>query len=149
MDSLGDWGYIIMTVVVLLISVLGKKPKKEDQNQLPRKQVKVPQRSIFQSLDEVFGEVKELRTDVREWNYDFKDEHLDTSHKTTPPPPPSSIKTNHPSVPVSTHSIGSSNESCTAMPAETSTSESFFSSLDLCDMKKAVIYSEILNRKYN
>lgn len=148
MDSFGDWGYIILTVVALLISVLGKKPKKEDSGELPRKQVKVPQRSIFQSIGEVLGEVRELRTDVKEWNYEVNDERPVIKHKAVPPPLSSPSKSNHPSVSAFTHSGESTKESRTKMLAETTTSEPICSFIDLDDMKKAVIYSEILNRKY-
>lgn len=148
MDSFGDWGYLILTVVALLISILGKKPKKEDSIELPRKQVRVPQRSIFQPMEQLLGEVRELRTDVREWNYEVKDERHVIKQKAVPPPIPSHSKSNHPSVSAFTHSGESPKESRAEMPAETTTSEPIFSFIDLDDMKKAVIYSEILNRKY-
>lgn len=148
MDSFGDWGYIIMTVVALLISVLGKKPKKEDPVELPRKQVRVPQRSIFQPIEQLLGEVRELKTDVREWNYEVNDARPVISHKTVSPKLPIPSKSNHPSVSAFTHSGESPKESRAEMPAETTTSEPIFSFIDLDDMKKAVIYSEILNRKY-
>ena len=148
MDSFGDWGYLIMTVVVLLISILGKKPKREDAAELPGKQEKMPQRSIFQSIDKALSEVRELRTDMKEWNYEVKDERHVIKQKAVPPPIPFPSKSNHPSIPAFNHSGELSKESRAEMPAETTTSEPIFSFIDLDDMKKAVIYSEILNRKY-
>ncbi|MDD4821323.1 MAG: hypothetical protein PHI48_02015 [Bacteroidales bacterium] len=148
MDSFGDWGYLIMTVVVLLISILGKKPKKEQASELPKKQEKMPQRSIFQSIDKVLSEVRELSTDVKEWNYEVRDERPVVHKKTISPQFVSPSKSNHSSVSAFTHSSELSKESPAEMSKETTTSEPIFSFTDLDDMKKAVIYSEILNRKY-
>lgn len=148
MDSFGDWGYLIMTVVAILISILGKKPKKEESIGLPRKQERVPQRSIFQSLDQVLSEVKELSSDVKEWDYELKDDRPVVPKKKVFPPLATLSKSSHSSVSTFPHTSELSKESPAEMPKETTTSEPIFSFTDLDDMKKAVIYSEILNRKY-
>ncbi|MDD4637827.1 MAG: hypothetical protein PHV66_09520 [Bacteroidales bacterium] len=148
MDSLGDWGGLIMAVVAILIRIFGKKPKKEEATVLPRKQERMPQRSIFQSIDKVLSEMKELSTDVKEWNYEVMDERPVAHKKKVSPQLVSSSKSNHSSVTAITHSGELSKDPLAEMLKETTTSEPIFSFTDLDDMKKAVIYSEILNRKY-
>lgn len=145
MDNSGDWLYIVFLIVAVVGSLL--KPKKK-QKQRPTvilgqpgkaivetEELPKPQKSFWETLEEIeSGETKKAVVPKKE---------VPSVKKKIKPSPflSSSDEIDHPSI----------NNSNSILTKQDTQENAIHSTLDLdnaASLRKAVIYSEILNRKY-
>jgi hypothetical protein len=155
MDNLGDWLYIVILIAVGISSIFSSAKKKKRAGQAPRQSIPETEhgeshtpkpKSFWELLEEMQGGVQvpeETPQPIITEKKKKTPEKKKQARTSTLPPAYSSegtcaFKETPDSQPL--HSINLSEEEAFALPADS------FQTVD--ELKKAIIYSEILNRKY-
>ncbi len=132
MDSVGDYIYLII-IAIAAISGIFKKKK-------PQTVIQNPESESYDEEEEIYADLSEEKIEEKYKKYEGNFQTLSYETATDF----SKIKAKK--QPVMTSKFSNTNELATLPIEELTESEYKFDSLD--DVKRAVIYSEIFNRKY-
>ena len=136
--DIGDLIYVIAVLGISLFSLL-KKNKRPASSSPPSPQQGQEAKQTSVNWEKIWGELKDIRGDIESFQETLP----------TPPPKPQKAQHNTQNTYVNKKHTYTHKEEQEVFAEPKEDTQPVFSISDLDDMKKAVIYSEILNRKYN
>ena len=145
MDNIGDWIYIVFLIIAGVSGMISSAKKKKRSTEMPKpsvddtfpKEHQEEKKSFWDILQEM---QQQMEQEHAEPEVLIPEEKVSQKKRKTPPPVPFFAEREH---------VTSSIEKETAIPLsqkEENVQDSSYRNIE--ELRKAIIYTEILNRKY-